>query len=113
MHDADPSAPTAWKPTTGRPDVAIAVLDSGIKWNDAGAMEDLRRKVHINRGELPTPRHDLATAISDPGQNDCSTYTGTYDANGDGVFNIDDYACDCRVKDVLRTTVAATAPRAC
>ena len=39
---------------TGRPDVTIAVLDSGIKWNDAGAMDDLRLKVRLNPGELPS-----------------------------------------------------------
>ncbi len=99
--DANASAPTAMKLTTGRPDVEIAVLDSGIKWNDAEAMSDLRLKVHLNRGELPAPLHDLATAISDPGQNNCSAFSGAHDANGDGVFNIDDYACDSRVKAVL------------
>ena len=101
LADADSSANTAMKLTLGRPDVEIAVLDSGIKWNDAGAMSDLRLKVHINKGELPTPQHDLATAISNPGTNSCASYTAAYDANGDGVFNIDDYACDSRVKAVL------------
>ena len=37
--DIDPAAKTAWQITTGRPDVTIAVLDSGIKWNDAGRHE--------------------------------------------------------------------------
>jgi hypothetical protein len=101
LADADPSANTAMKLTLGRPDVEIAVLDSGIKWNDAGAMSDLRLKVHINRGELPQPKHDLGTAISNPGSNDCGDFTANYDANGDGVFNIDDYACDSDVKAVL------------
>ena len=66
IDDADPSVNTAWMTTTGRPDVSIAVLDSGIKWNDPGAMSDLRLKVRLNPGELPTPRHDLSSAISDP-----------------------------------------------
>src|SRR4029453_18025918 len=47
------SVDLAWQVTTGRPDVLIAVLDSGIEWNDVGAMRDLRRKVRPNRGELP------------------------------------------------------------
>src|SRR3954452_1297698 len=81
IDDADPSVGTAWMTTSGRPDVSIAVLDSGIKWNDAGAMGDLRLKVRLNQGELPTPRHDLGTAISDPGTNDCSKYKAQYDAN--------------------------------
>ncbi len=101
VFDAADSAATAFKTTLGRPDVTISVLDSGIKWNDAGAMSDLRRKVRLNRAELPVPQHDLATAISDPGQNDCSTFTAAYDANGDGAFNVNDYACDSRVKDVV------------
>src|SRR5262249_24637 len=40
------SVDLAWQVTTGRPDVLIAVLDSGIKWDDVGAMHDLARKIH-------------------------------------------------------------------
>jgi hypothetical protein len=47
---------TAWQVSTGRPDVVIAVLDSGIEWNDSSAMSDLRAKVRLNQGELPAPR---------------------------------------------------------
>jgi hypothetical protein len=78
--DISPDAKTAWNITTGRPDVTIAVLDSGIKWNDAGAMTDLRRKVRLNTGELPLPQG-------------CTNY----DCNGDGVVNVDDYSGDPRV----------------
>jgi hypothetical protein len=78
--DISPDAKTAWNLTTGRPDVTIAVLDSGIKWNDAGAMGDLRRKVRLNTAELPLPQG-------------CANY----DCNGDGVVNVDDYAGDPRV----------------
>jgi hypothetical protein len=78
--DISPDAKTAWNITTGRPDVTIAVLDSGIKWNDAGAMGDLRRKVRLNTAELPLP-------------SGCASY----DCNGDGVVNVDDYANDPRV----------------
>ena len=95
--DAGQPVHTAWQVTTGRPDVTIAVLDSGIKWNDQAAMTDLRAKVRINRGELPVPRHDLTTPLA-AGQ-DCSKFTNDYDANGDGVFNVLDYACDSRVRD--------------
>ncbi len=104
------SRPTAFKLTLGRPDVAIAVLDSGIKWNDAGAMSDLRDKVRLNAGELPPPRHDLATAISEPDRNDCAAFTAAYDANGDGVFNIEDYACDGRVAHVLESDPRRVGP---
>jgi subtilase family protein len=110
IDDADPSVKTAWMTTTGRPDVSIAVLDSGIKWNDAGAMSDLRLKVRLNPGELPTPQHDLATAISDPGSNDCASYRSQDDANGDGAFNIDDYACDSRVAHVLQADPRRAGP---
>ncbi len=37
--DDDGSVNTAFMTTTGRPDVTIAILDSGIKWNDAGRDE--------------------------------------------------------------------------
>lgn len=89
--DADRSADTAWRTSTGRPDVTIAVLDSGIKWNDTGAMADLRRKTRLWKPELERPAVDR-------GGEGCAGYTaGPWDANGDGVFNVDDYACDSRV----------------
>ena len=94
--DADPSVRTAWQTTTGRPDVTIAVLDSGIKWDDLGAMRDLRAKTRLNRGELEQPSTTLRKG-SDPSAGDCSSYEDAWDANGDGVFNTLDYACDSRV----------------
>jgi hypothetical protein len=78
--DRSAAAETAWRTTTGRADVKIAVLDSGIRWDDPGPMQDLRRKTALNRGELPHPEG-------------CTEY----DCNGDGVFNVDDYASDSRV----------------
>jgi hypothetical protein len=94
--DADASKKTAWRITTGRPDVSIAVLDSGIKWNDAGAMEDLRFKVRLNTGELPKPNHVRSTALI--AGVTCGSYaTGVYDANGDHLVDLRDYACDDRV----------------
>jgi hypothetical protein len=88
--NADASNPTAWETTTGRPDVTLAVLDSGIKWNDHTSMVDLRDKVRLNKGELPYPQ----VAGSCPGYAQDGT---TWDVNDDGVFNVDDYACDPRV----------------
>jgi hypothetical protein len=72
------NASGAWKLERGRPDVAIAILDTGIKWDRDG----LRTQVRLNRGELPQPAAAGATCTgSDP-----------YDCNDDGVFNVLDYA---------------------
>jgi hypothetical protein len=96
----DNNVRSAWMTTTGRPDVTIAVLDSGIKWDDHNAMHDLRLKVRLNRGELPVPQttgptRDATVAAScplgTPNPNDA------HDVNGDGIFNLTDYACDPRV----------------
>jgi hypothetical protein len=95
--DKDASVKTAWMTTTGRPDVTIAVLDSGIEWNNAGAMDDLRFKLRLNKGELPMPQVTGPTRDATAAA-DCSHFTAnTWDANGDGVFNTRDYACDPRV----------------
>ena len=69
----------AWQHTIGRDDVVIAVLDSGIRWG----YRDLTNKLYLNRGELPLPDN-----------------AASYDANGDGIFNIQDYATDSRVGDL-------------
>lgn len=74
------NAAGAWKRSQGRPDVVVAILDTGIKWDKA----QLRRQLHLNTGELPLPQVGASTAA-------------TYDANGDGVVNVDDYAQDPRV----------------
>jgi hypothetical protein len=91
----------AWKMTTGRPDVIIAVHDSGIEWDNRGAMVNLVTKTWLNRGELPLPQSE--TFSSDP---------RAYDVNSDGVFNIVDYCTswktgggcqDARVTDLNHT----------
>jgi len=84
------SVDLAWQTTTGRPDVLIAVLDSGIRWQDP--LTDLVDKFYLNRGELPVP--EGSDNQEDP-----------YDRNRDGVFNVADYlesdgiAADQRVSD--------------
>ena len=79
------SVDLAWQVTTGRPDVLIAVLDSGIRWRDQ--LPDVVNKFYLNRGELPEP--ECATPNTrDP-----------YDCNNDGVFTVKDYADDPRVRD--------------
>ena len=72
-------ADRAWQKTIGDPRVVVAVLDSGIKWHE----RDLVNKYFINKGELPAPDKKCQTSkykASNP-----------YDANGDGIFNIQDY----------------------
>jgi hypothetical protein len=100
--DADSAVQTAFRTTTGRPDVTIAILDSGIQWNDAGDMNDLRKKTRISTGEAPKPRNDGLASANEAGE-DCSgagpyTHSGEWDLNGDGVFNLIDYSCDDRVQ---------------
>ncbi len=75
------SADRAWKFSAGDPNVQVAIQDTGIRWNDRG----LRRKVWLNRAELPLPKQSNGS--------DCAAY----DCNGDGAFNVDDYANDPRV----------------
>jgi hypothetical protein len=91
------SVDLAWQVTTGRPDVVIAVLDSGIEWLNAGAMADLAKKVYLNRRELPLPQDasgktkpDAAPGALDP---------DPYDLDDDGVLTAADYAADPRVGD--------------
>ena len=71
----------AWKYTTGSPDVVIAILDDGIRAYDD---PETRRAFFLNSGELPLPNVN---------GNPCADY----DCNGDGRFDVDDYAADNRV----------------
>ncbi len=73
------SVDLAWQVTTGRPDVIIAVIDSGIRW--AEMQPDVVNKFYLNPGELPVPEG------SDNARN-------PFDRNRDGVFNIRDYLAD-------------------
>jgi len=82
----------SWRVETGRSDVVIAVHDSGIEWNDGGAMHDLRNKFHLNRGELPMPA-PTGGCNAPPGGD-------PWDCNGDGAFNMPDYDGDPRVTDL-------------
>jgi hypothetical protein len=90
LADATDAPTTAVEVTLGRPDVTIAVMDSGIKWNDAGAMADLRNKIRINKDELPAPETAPGTPCSTPA-------TDPYDCDDNGVVTVDDYASDYRV----------------
>lgn len=70
----------AWGLTTGDPRTMIAVFDSGIQWDE----DDLLTKAAINPGELPSPQDASGATLAD-------------DANGDGVYNIEDYLNDARI----------------
>ncbi len=81
------NAAGAWKLERGRPDVTVAILDTGIKWDQLG----LRNKLHLNTGELPLPERADASLCA------------AYDCNGDGVVNVEDYASDPRVTPLIAT----------
>ena len=70
------NAAGAWKITRGDPSVGVAVLDTGINWDNAG----LRDRVTLNRAELPPPAGGTV-----------------YDVNANGVLDVDDYKDDPRV----------------
>jgi hypothetical protein len=74
-------ADTAWKYSSGTPGVSVAILDTGIRWQD----RELVDKVHLNHGELPRPQRANGT--------NCAIY----DCDGDGAFNVEDYVNDPRV----------------
>jgi Subtilase family/RTX calcium-binding nonapeptide repeat (4 copies) len=75
-------ADTAWKYSTGDPEVAVAILDTGIRWQD----RELVDKVRLNAAELPPPRRADGAECAD-------------DCNGDGAFAVSDFADDPRVAE--------------
>ena len=86
-------ADRAWSITTGRTDVIIAGFDSGVDW-DSG---DLLNKWFLNTGEL--------TAPDGYPQDAAGAHRGTWDFNGDGVFNMADWAEDARITVDLAVSV--------
>ena len=69
-------ADRAWQRTKGDRRVVIAVLDSGIRWDN----DDVRNKHYLNKGELEGYKPAKGPDSKDD-----------WDVNGDGVFNIQDY----------------------
>jgi len=84
-------ADLAWKYSTGDPDTVVAILDTGIRWQD----RELVEKVHLNEDELPQPGADRVNPID--GGKACNQFVAADDANGDGAFNVRDFACDSGV----------------
>ncbi len=74
-------ADRAWRITTGRTDVLIAVADSGAMWD----FDQLLRKNYLHVPELPLPQD--AGGVDSP----------DHDRDGNGVVNVDDYADDPRL----------------
>lgn len=98
----------AWAKTPGDPRVLIAVLDSGSYWED----RDLVNKWFLSERELPPPA-DACQKPENRGEG-----KRKYDANADGVFNVQDYTtatgheqpaigtlCDGRVMDKNRNGI--------
>lgn len=71
-------------------DTTIAVMDSGIVWDEG----NVRRKWRLNTGELPKPRFASGAVAS------------SWDLDGNGVVNVDDYAQDARVSITAGADVA-------
>jgi hypothetical protein len=78
----------------GSDEVLVAYLEGGVNWRRADTAPELRRRAFLNTDELPRPqRADGTTATS-------------YDADGDGIVTVDDYAADPRVGDLLHEDTA-------
>ena len=91
------SADRAWKyfgqagsTMVGDPNVEIAILDTGIRWDRVG----LRLRISLNEDELPQPQ---TTGGVPCGADDCVA---------DGAFNVDDYKNDPRVSITAGTDEA-------
>lgn len=83
------SVDKAWTYTVGSDNVKIAVIDSGIEWENP----DLVNKVALNAAELKGDRRPQTAAGAECGG------TGAlagYDCNGDGSFTVADYRDDPR-----------------
>jgi len=74
-------ADRAWRHHTGRWDSVIAVCDSGLEWDKS----ELVNKIWLNTAELPLPQ-----------DGDGLTHD-TWDLDGNGLVNVQDYAEDPRV----------------
>jgi hypothetical protein len=85
QHAAGVDMTGAWaQGNVGRPDILIAYIEGGVNYNDDG-IKDALDNIYLNKGELPYPE-------------DSSGHShGTYDLNGDGHFDVRDYAQDPRV----------------
>ncbi|MSO42304.1 MAG: hypothetical protein EXQ70_10505 [Solirubrobacterales bacterium] len=88
---SSPTADSAWSDfTIGNPDTRIAYIEGGINWHNGDAAE-LRNRVFLNQGELPTPT-DPDGLTDQLSASDYETFNATAppDANGNGVVDPED-----------------------
>jgi hypothetical protein len=83
-------ADRAWRISTGRFDVLVAIADSGIDWREGSIVN----KLYLHAPELPFP------------QGTDGLDRGSHDYNGDGLFNITDWRDDARVSPAAGRDVA-------
>ena len=62
--DADRAADQGWTTTTGRPDVTIGVTDSGIEWDNFGAMSSRSAARRASAAARRRPRRSTARAAT-------------------------------------------------
>jgi hypothetical protein len=97
------SADLAWRYTIGDPRVSIAILDSGIKWDD----RELATKAFLNIRELAGHRPHDAQGKDCGGDGDLAGF----DCNGDGFLSVADYADDPSLTPDATTEGTQTYPR--
>ncbi len=68
-------ADTAWKYSTGDPETVVAILDTGIRWQE----EELIDKVALNEAELPAPENATGPCANE-------------NCNGEPGLSVSDYA---------------------
>ncbi len=79
------SADLAWRLSTGSFSTLISVGDSGIQWEDTA----LTNKIYVNVGEVPYPQYyDSAGEL---------VLGDSWDTDGNGLVNVQDWADDPRV----------------
>jgi hypothetical protein len=90
------SVDVAWTYTVGDPRVKIAVIDSGIKWDE----RELVHKAALNEKELANAKPLTASGAACGGTGDLAGF----DCNGDGVFDLYDYEASTMGKLVGKTS---------
>jgi hypothetical protein len=76
----------AWKDFGyGSDSVLVAYMEGGVNWRKPTTAPELRRRAWLNTGELPRP--ERANGVAAP----------SYDLDGNGVVDVDDYKDDPRI----------------